>query len=501
MFSRQTSNKHKLVAIGDSLAQGFKNGGIYRTDLSFPALLARSFDPPIRFDTPSFTAQTGIPINMEMLIRGLNDEFGDEITWNEYLQAGTYIYKTLRRIKNYWEGHKKSLKTERELPYHNQGIWGFSISDSWLMNEELCKHFIHNNPPRYSVFSVLPDHAMYTTARMVLNPSFTPAFAQHSMIDNVKWLHENGGIENLISCIGHNNIVGAVTNLNLIYSTEDDLNADQTKRNCTIFRPEHFEDEMRILYQKLSKIGIKKVFVPTIPYVTIPPAIRGVNKDKSKPRNGYFDYYSRFWIWDDDFDPDRHPHLTKEDAITLDQHVDQYNAIIRNLASEFGFHVIPVGRYVQSAARRRHGLSQVHPFPRDFIRALKQNEKTSYLVDDSGHIRISTDYLRLKDETGKIERGGIFSLDGLHPSTIGYGLIANIYKQHMEQAGVKFGKPFDWDYVIQNETLITDPPILLKDLRILLRFLALGRGERFTTLGRNVLQEILELFSASPELD
>jgi len=484
--------------MGDSMAQGFKNGGIYRTDLSFPALLARSMRPKPGFESPLFTAQAGIPINIEVLVRGMSDEFGDEISWRQSLNAGTHLYRTLRRIKNYWEGNSKSLKVEREMPYHNQAIWGISLSDTWLINEKYCREQIQSKKDQYSVFSVLPDNALYTTARMVLNPTFSKASETHSMIDNVKQLQADGGIENLICCVGHNNIVGAVTNLNLIFSEKDDLNAPHGKRTCTIFRPQHFEDELRILFEKIYAIGPGRVFVPTIPYLTIPPATRGVNYDKTKPRTGYFDYYSRFWIWDEDFDPDKHPHLTRDDAITLDQHVDQYNAIIRELADEFGFYVVPIGRYVQAAARRRHGSEHTQPFPEPFVDALKRNEKTSYLVEPDGHIRLSTDFLRLKENSRKIDRGGIFSLDGLHPSTIGYGLIADIYKQFMEKQGVKFSGEIDWDFVIANETLVTDPPLLLNDLRLLLRFLALGRGERMTKIGRNLLQNVLEMFSSRP---
>ncbi|MDX1641089.1 MAG: hypothetical protein R3220_05300, partial [Balneolaceae bacterium] len=101
----------------------------------------------------------------------------------------------------------------------------------------------------------------------------------------------------------------------------------------------------------------------------------------------------------------------------------------------------------------------------------------------------------------KIDRGGIFSLDGLHPSTIGYGLIANIYKMSMEKQGVEFEKPIDWNFVIENETLVTHPPPLLKDLRLLLKFLSLGRQERITFLGKNLLQLVLEAFSSRPEKD
>lgn len=483
------------------MAQGFKNGGIYRTDLSFPAILARAMGPSVQFDRPSFSAQAGIPINIEVLIRGLAEKYSDGFTLGNSFGAGSEIYRTLRRIKSYWEGHLKSLAIEQNTPFHNQAIWGFTISDSMMMDEKYCRTYIENNKPEYSVFNVLPDHAMYITARMVLNPSFSKKFEENSMLDNITLLSEDGGIENLIVCIGHNNIVGAVTNLNIVYSQESDVLTEYSNRNCTVFRPEHFETEMKALYEKISKLNIKRVFVPTIPYVTIPPAIRGVNEDKTKPRSGYFDYYSRFWIWDEDFDPNKHPHLTRDDAIELDIVVDQYNAIIRRLANEYDFCVVPVHKYVRAAARRRLGKENVRPFPPMFVKALQQNKKTSYLVDDLKNVRISTDYLRLDEETEKIDRGGIFSLDGLHPSTIGYGLIANIYKMSMEKQGVKFERPIDWDFVIESETLVTDPPPLMKDLRLLLKFLSLGRQERITFLGKNLLQLVLEAFSSRPELD
>ncbi len=482
--------------MGDSMAQGFKNGGIYRTDLSFPALLSQAMGSETTFESPVFTAQTGIPINIEMLVRAMAEEFGEEITWNEYLRAGKHLYSTLRRIKTYWEGEKKPLNIDREFPYQNQAIWGLSISDAWLLHEKYCFDQITKTKPRYTVFSVLPDNALYVTGRLVLNPSYSKKRREKTMIDNVKEIGEDGGIENLICCIGHNNIVGAVTNLELIYSEENDLNVPHGKRTCTLFRPEHFEDEIRILFQKLSKISVKRVFVPTIPYLTIPPAIRGVNNDKTKPRTGYFDYYSRFWIWDEDFDPDKHPHLTKEQAIKLDQHVDQYNKIIYEQAEEFGFYVVPVSRYVSAAARRRLGAEKVQPFPKLFIEALRNNPKTAYLAENPEQPRISTDYIRLKENSRQLDRGGIFSLDGLHPTTIGYGLIANIYKERMEKEGVEFEHNVNWDFIIESETLVNNPPLLLNDLRVLLRFLAFGNGEKFTKIGQNLLQNVLEMFSS-----
>src|SRR5699024_8863654 len=74
---------------------------------NFPSFLAQCWKPEPEFTQPSFTAQAGIPINLEVLIRGLSDRYGDTIEWNEYLPAMAHLYSTLRRIKSYW---KASLK-------------------------------------------------------------------------------------------------------------------------------------------------------------------------------------------------------------------------------------------------------------------------------------------------------------------------------------------------------------------------------------------------------
>ncbi|NGP75412.1 hypothetical protein G3570_02120 [Balneolaceae bacterium YR4-1] len=494
-MARTKKPKHKLAVVGDSITQGFQNGGIYRTDINFPAFLNQCFEPEPQFDQPLFTAQGGIPLNLEVLVRGLSDEFGSTLEWNEYLPAMHHLYTTLRRVKNYWEGNIKDLKRDHHTPYHNQSVWGFSISDAWKVTELKSRELIEKQSETYSVFNVLPDHAMYTTARLTLNPTLGQKFSNNTLLDNVKHLQENGGIENLIATMGHNNVIGAVTDLRFNYSEDDNLESFPSERNFTVYRPEHFEMEYRKFAEKVSQIGAERVITQTIPYVTIPPVTRGVNEDRSIKDTTYFDYYTRFWIWDSDFDPERHPYLTREQAIKLDRHVDNYNNVIREVADEYGWITVPLNKYVSAIARRRRKGGITIPYPEDFIQALKANEATSHLVDENGNPGISTDYLRLDNETGKVYQGGIFSLDGIHPTTIGYGLIAHVYYETMEHHGVKFQKPLDWNNIINNDSLVTNPPYLLVELRNLLRFLSMGRQERFLRIGTGLLQQLMETFT------
>lgn len=496
MPRKNSTPQHKLVVIGDSVSQGFQNGGIYRTDLNFPSFLSRCFDPVPEFNQPLFTAQGGIPLNLEVLVRGLSDLYGDSLRWNEYLPAFTHLFTTLKRVKKYWDGGLKSLARDgHDFPYHNQSVWGFAMNDAWMITERNSREHIKKYRETYSIFNVLPDHAMYTTARMVLNPSFAKQYTNHTMIDNVHYLQKHGGIENLIVTMGHNNIIGSVTDLRLQLSEDTDLEAMPSERNYTVYRPEHFELEYRKLAEKVSRIGAQRIITQTIPYVTIPPVSRGVNADLSRSKRGYFDYYTRFWIWDNDFDPDRHPHLTKEEAIRLDQMVDMYNEVIRQVSREYGWIVVPLNKYVSAIARRRHRETMRIPFPQDFSAAMKRNPVTAHLVDGNGLPTLSTNFLRIDEHSGLVSKGGIFSLDGIHPTTIGYGLMAHVYYQTMKEHGVQFDKSLDWDYIIRNDSLVTNPPYLLVELRKLLRVLSLGHQERLLKIGSSVLKQLMTVFS------
>ena len=66
--------------------------------------------------------------------------------------------------------------------------------------------------------------------------------------------------------------------------------------------------------------------------------------------------------------------------------------------------------------------------------------------------------------------GGLFSLDGVHPTTIAYGLVAQEVINVMEPAGVQFddrsGDPrggpveVDFDRLVAADTLISHPPAI-----------------------------------------
>src|SRR5262245_29546172 len=73
--------KHRLVAIGDSLAQGFQSGAIFRTDLSFPNLIARELGLGDKFRYPRYGGPGGLPLNIEHVVHRLEHKLGNRIAW------------------------------------------------------------------------------------------------------------------------------------------------------------------------------------------------------------------------------------------------------------------------------------------------------------------------------------------------------------------------------------------------------------------------------------
>ncbi len=74
----------------------------------------------------------------------------------------------------------------------------------------------------------------------------------------------------------------------------------------------------------------------------------------------------------------------------------------------------------------------------------------------------------LTAEHGRRASGGLFSLDGVHPTTVGYGILAQELIDVMVTAGVRFTRPdgtarvppvrVDFARLVRRDTLLTHPP-------------------------------------------
>jgi hypothetical protein len=231
-------------------------------------------------------------------------------------------------------------------------------------------------------------------------------------------------------------------------------------------------------------VGAERVFLGTVPHVTIPPVTRGVGVLS----NGYYEYYTRPWIWDTDFDPARHAALRGDDARVIDRHVDDYNDIIRAAAEGApNRHLVRIGSLLDRLAFRRRRGAVEFEFPGGLVAALQRHPNLNYLVDAGGHVGLDTRFMRTRtlDGTTRLIQGGLFSLDGMHPTITGAAIVAQGVLRALREAGVPGEhEDVDWDGVLEADTLLNDPPSLLSDLHALLTFL-----DR-----RGLLSAILDLF-------
>jgi hypothetical protein len=466
-----------LVAIGDSLTIGFQSGAIYKAQHSFPAMIAealcdKSFKTP-KFDDDDGTIG-GLPMNLEILLRQLQKEFPLHVKpWNFPFALFT-INKWLNTVENFWEkdagAHYPVLS---EVP-GNLGVLSFTLQDSFLITPELCHQALRGkNTDEWFLTKQIPVYPFYRAALRTINT----AGASMSQLKCVEQIACSEGIENLIIALGPNNCLGAPIDLSITFSQNEDLGKPLHTRNCNLYLPKHFEQ----LYKQVQKqirgmqSGVKRVFCTTIPHVMIPPVTRGQgNRDDE----GYYEYYTRPWIWDKTFDPDIHPFLRRDQAKLIDSFVDEYNSIIRKIAQDSGWMVVDICSFLDKVAFRRQGGAVSFTWSEPAVEALRINPVTAYLVKD-GAPSLDTRYIRLdnrKKGPHQLRAGGLFSLDGVHPTTFCYGLLADEFLKAMISCNVKTVDgsvpALDWNRIVAADTLITDPPLMLRDLRGVLSFLS-----------------------------
>jgi len=459
--------KLKLAVLGDSLTQGFQSGAISKTTWSFPAILARAFglEVPAEFLVPSFPGP-GLPLNIEDLLLQLELRAGHDASLASLTRMLAIIPSYLDELEELYERGIGSRPSKFTGVYSNLAVWGFALAEALRLTPKRCRRAIEDSEGWIEDdFLGLPSGPMYRTAQRVLNPGDDAERRSETQLDALeRYVRAQGGVDAIIAWLGANDALGTVLTLDVKDMADADprsLPSDPVallKWNLTSearFREDHAKISARITDIVESDSPGAQVFVATIPYVTIPPITRGVGA----LANGHFDHYRRFFVKSESGSSPLEG-LTRRQVELIEARIDAFNRIIVSTAAARGWHVVDTAGMLSRLAVRRTGNDDTPERPlREFLSDMPDHPLL-------GLKPLPSVLMYALDATGARTQGGLFSLDGVHPSTIGYGLIAEEFLKAMRQAGVPDANraQIPWAAVIANDSLLQRPPRLWQPL-------------------------------------
>lgn len=467
----------KLFAMGDSVTQGFVSGFAARADLSYPTLVAGVMAPDHEFRYPTWE-KGGLPVNMERIMRRLAKRFGPNVNAFEWPLALREINAVMDESEDFYERGKGAQPYGKGAEFfHNAAFQGADVADSWLVTPKVCKKEISDADEgeagwrRDLPFSG-PSAAFHRTALTVLNPSHAPKYDDFSQI---RWLAEHAageGVENLILWLGANNALGTVVSLRIRQTPGNPTDpphemphTTRAEKGWNLWHPRDFEAEYRELLEKVDAAMSRNThddwstFVGTVPLITIAPLAKGVGPTTRIKRDGatsvYYKYYTYFPFEEDDVRGEGVAYLTLQDALHIDDAIRAYNAAIKKLVAEMNakvseregasverYHVVDTCEALRRLAFKRNAGDVEYDFPAHF---------------DFVYPKVDTKYYHA-DTRGRLRQGGLFGLDGVHPSAIGQGLIAHEFLKVMKKAGkVPEDADLNWPEIFAGDELYSDP--------------------------------------------
>lgn len=465
--------ENRLVVVGDSVSHGFQSGAIYNTQISYPAIIAWELGWYDSFRFPTYHGFGGLPLNLEYLVRDLEMKFGGIVPIWELPLAYFESRHHLAQVEHWWEYGGGSVEPNLKDFMHDLGIYGWDLRDALSFTAAIARSRIKT--PKDSFFAPLIANANERDALRVL-PNDT-ARSNLSTLDAAIELSKDGnGIETLVVMLGANNALRTVTDLKVSWSKSPDFQDLDKKDSFTIWNPVHFQSELNLVEAKVKTIRAQHVIWATVPHVTIAPVARGIG-DKVRVGSRYFPFYTRPWISNSDFDKTEDPYITENEARAIDCAIDQYNDAVTDLVRKArsenpprDWYVFDLAGMLDRLASRRY-INDINARPAWWTQYPLPPELAALHPVPDSHFFAS-------GPTGRVA-GGLFALDGVHPTTIAYGLVAQEVIKIMNTAGVQFYRPdgktlrsspvsVDFRRLIGLDTLISHPPVSIgSDMKLL----------------------------------
>ena len=502
---RTGTPRHRLVTLGDSLTHGFQSGAIFKTNLSYPSLIAQELGWQNQFRYPTYNGPgDGLPLNLESLARAIESRFGDKIDWYEIPGAALFVNGYLNDIENYWERGAGSVPPDpKGAINHNLAVYGWDLRNTISRNADIAQAILKahsQNSLGDRITDPIGQITSYHNERAALRVLNSARNADGTALSPVQAAAALGaaetedGIETLIVMIGANNALGSILTFNVSWSGDDYMDQDKNDK-YTVWRPIHFKAELDRLVAEIKQVRARHVIFATVPHVTIAPYARGVDR-KVRPDSRYYPFYTLPWISDQAFDannPKKYPRLTEQEARAIDSAIDQYNEAIVDAVKTArlqgkNWYLFELGGLLDRVAYRRYLTPESAAARPSWWDAVGGKYDLPPVLQA---LTPDLDSRFFSSSTKGRTQGGIFALDGIHPTTVGYGIMAQELIKIMQLAGVKFYAPdgtterqgdikIDFNRLLQLDTLIQNPPRSIANDLSLLQWL----DETFNIFGR-----------------
>lgn len=466
----------KLFTIGDSISQGFMSAAAAKPHLSYGTLLAKAFGDH-EYSYLTWQDKYHLKLDLELVFRTLERKFGPDIRAVEWPFALKVINDVLDEAEDYYERGEGKLGNPvgtREW-FHSVAVEGMDVADAWAVTPDSCQHVItqpDNDAARSDDLFGAASNSFYRNAYRVLNPQGTRTAKKYAEHSALRWLDvhaRNEGIENTIVWLGANNALGTVLGLKIVQTSGDGSVVNQPREqrlHYNLWHPRDFELEYQQLLAHVDasmRANVQprwQVFIGTVPYVTIAPFTKGMGElrpvaDHAGLKGLYYQYYSYFPL-SLETAVRTGTYLNFRDALHIDRTILEYNRIIKRevalLNAKYGaarYHIVDLGEVLSKMAWKRNQGQPTYEFPDELRFAYPP---------------VDTKYFDVRPN-GRIEGGGIFSLDGIHPTATAHGIIAWEFMKVMQAAGaMEDAAKLDWNAILASDLLRTKPVRLIQEL-------------------------------------
>ena len=468
----------RFAAIGDSLTQGFQSGAIVNSAWSFPAILARAAGLRVGttaaadFRVPEIPGD-GLPLNVETALKVVAQQTGPEVSVVEWLTKFPGAFAGyVRGIERFYESGAGQAPSTFTGVYHNLAVFGQTVFEATHVNSHVAQRIIRRREGwlEDDLFG-LPSAAEERVAARVLNPPAVAARAHATQLDNLDWLVRGNPelgiqpepLDAVLVWLGANDCLETVITLEVRDMPETLAAPDDVlgRRRFNLTSVRQFDADFRALAARVDRILAGKptrVFVGTVPDVTIPPITTGLGRIDAE---GLYSHYARFVVQPAQAEhalPLLYKTLRRDEVRKIQTRIGEFNRIIRDVARGSGWVVVDTASVLGQLAVRRNGAE-----------AAPGSRLEEYYKTEPDH-----PLLRLQpipslqpiatDARDRRSAGGLTSLDFVHPTTIGYGIVAETFLKAMNAAGIAQGARIPWAEVIAADTLLTAPPTTWNDV-------------------------------------